>query len=159
MTTKEIYELIESKKIEELYKKFIDCFQWIDNWADKLLKGDILTEFELSFMLDKSTGIYSKLCPIVNALESYYERVENNSESLYYKKLENIRTQDTSVAKANARAEVSNIRDYIADFKSYLLASQQNITTAQSRLKRLTVEKGSGYRGEVPVKEDEPIWS
>ena len=156
MTSKEIRNYIEVDGIEKLYKKFVTAFTWIDEWADKMITGDVLDENELAFMIDRATGIYSKLCPVVNALESYQERKLHNAESIYYSKLEKVRTQDTAIAKATARSEVSDIRDYVGDFKSYLIASQQMIVSAQSRIKRLVVEKGAkgvGYTGEVPVEQ------
>jgi len=154
MVSKEIYEYLETKKVDKLYKIFAKSFTWVDEWSEKMLTGDLLDENELAYMLDKSTSIYSKLCSVVNALESYMERILNNEESKFYQSQEKVRTQDTSQAKALARSKVSDIRDYLADFKSYFLASQQMIVSAQSRLKRLTVEKGArkvGYTGEVPV--------
>jgi len=162
MVSKEIYELIQQNKVSDLYKKFIKYFEWIDEWADKMIDGDLLDENELTYMLDKSTAIFAKLCVIVNALESYVERELYNEESKFYKELDRVRTQDTSQAKAHARASVSDLRDYLADFKSYLQASQQNITTAQSRLKRLTVEKGArgvDFTGDINnVKENNVSW-
>jgi len=156
MVSKEIYNYLQQNKVDQLYKIFAKSFAWIDEWSEKMLTGDLLDENELAYMLDKSTAIYAKLCSVVNALESYMERVLNNEESKYYKALDKIRTQDTSQAKALARSKVSDVRDYLADFKSYFLASQQMIVSAQSRLKRLVVEKGAkrvGWTGEAPVEE------
>lgn len=153
MTSKEIYEYLQSDKgIAELYKKTEKCFAIIDNWSETFITGDLLDENQLSHALDQSTGVYAKLCPIVNALESYMERILNNEESKFYQSQEKVRTQDTSQAKALARSKVSDVRDYIADFRSYLLAAQQNIVSAQSRLKRLVAEgsaKGIAHYGEV----------
>ena len=151
MTSKEVYNYLEQNKVDQLYKIFSKSFSWIDEWSEKMLVGDILNEQELAFMLDKSTAIYSKLCSVVNALESYMERVLNNEESKYYQAQEKVRTQDTSQAKALARSKVSDVRDYLADFKSYFLASQQMIVSAQSRLKRLVAlgsAKGVAFYGE-----------
>jgi len=159
MTSKEIFTYLQSEKgIKDLYKKFNKCFKLIDEWSDIFIQGDLLDENQLAHALDQSTGVFSKLCPVVNALESYMERILYNEEHKFYKSQEKIRTQDTSQAKALARATVSDIRDYLADFKSYLLASQQNIVSAQSRLKRLVVEAGSKHvasHGETPVEEPE----
>ena len=159
MTSKEIYELLQSEKgIKDLYKKYEKCFEIIDNWSDIYISGDLLDENQLAYSLDQSTGIFAKLCPVVNALESYMERILNNEETAYYSKQEKVRTQDTSQAKALARSKVSDIRDYLSDFKSYLLASQQNIVSAQSRLKRLVAEgsaKGIAHYGEVPVNDED----
>jgi len=165
MTSKEIYEYVANNNVKELYKKFITAFGWIDEWSDKLINSDLLNEYELSFMLDKSTGIYSKLSPVVSALESYVERVINNEEAHYYNSQEKVKSVDPSVAKANARAKASDLRDYLADFKGYFIASQQMICSAQSRLKRLTIEKGAkgidftGDTSNVPQEtEDERNW-
>jgi len=152
MTSKQIYDLLESGKVSELYKICKKSFEWIDDWADMMIEGDILDENELAFMLDKSTAIYSKLSPIVNALESYKERKEYNGEAQFLRKIEKIRTQDASQAKCESRASVSDIRDYLGDFKGYLDAAQQNIVSAQSRLKRLIAlgsAKGIAHYGEV----------
>jgi hypothetical protein len=162
MTSKEIYDYLQTEKgIKELYKKYEKCFEIVDKWSDVYISGDLLDENELAFSLDQNTGVYSKLCIVVNVLESYMERILNNTESTYYDSIEKVKTQDTSIAKSRARTAVGNIRDYLANFKSYFLASQQIIVSAQSRLKRLTVEKGAkkiDYTGETPIEEekDEP---
>ena len=158
MTSLEIYQILETKRTAELYTKFERVFEWVDKQSDELIAGDLLDEQQLAFMLDKATGCYSKLTPVVNALESYVERKLANVESAFYKTLENTRTQDTAVAKSNARDAISNVRDYLGDFKAYQIASSQMICSAQSRLKRLTVEKGArgvGYTGETPIDNDE----
>ena len=154
MTSREIYVIIETKKITDLYKKFKVVFDWVDQQSDVLIKGDLLDEQELAFMIDKATGCYAKLTPVVNALESYVDRKLANKEASYYKELEKIRTQDTAVAKANARDSIGDVRDYLGDFKAYHDASSQMICSAQSRLKRLTVEKGArgvDFTGETSV--------
>lgn len=154
MLSKEVLQYLEQNKVDQLYKKFENCFSEIDRLSEIFLIGDLLNELELASALDKSTGIYAKLCPVVNALDSYMERILNNEESKYYQSQAKVRTQDTSIAKSTARAKVSDVRDYISDFKSYLLAAQQNIVSAQSRLKRLVIEshaKGVAGHGEVPI--------
>ena len=160
MVTNEIYDYLQTEKgVAELYKKFEKCFKAIDDLSDTFLKGDLLDENELALALDKSTGAYSKLCPIANAIESYMERHLHNDEHKCYGKLDKIRPQDVSVAKAKARSGVSDIRDYLSDFKSYLLASQQNILSAQSRLKRLVVESGAkriARHGEISTDDSSP---
>lgn len=159
MTSKEVIEYIESNRIDKLYKKFENCFQIIDKWSDTFINGDLLDENSLSYALDQSTGVFAKLCSVANALEAYLDRLLYNKESSYYKSLSNIRTQDTAVAKAQARASVSAIREYLSDFRSYVMASQQNITTAQSRLKRLSVESSAkridfkGDKSNIPNEE------
>ena len=157
MTSKEVIQYIEKEGIDKLYKKYLKCFELIDRWSDIFIEGDLLNENELALALDQSTGIFAKLCSVVNALEAYKERREYDAEAKFYNTLDKVRTQDTSIAKANARASVSDIREYIADFKSYLTAAQQNITTSQSRLKRLTVEKGAkgvDFTGETPIEKE-----
>lgn len=159
MTSKDILNYIEKEGMDKLYKKMENCFKIIDSWSEIFIGGNLLDENELAHSLDQSTGIFAKLCPIVNALDSYMERILNNEESKYYQSQEKVRTQDTSIGKAQARAKVSDIRDYLSDFRSYLSAAQQNIVSAQSRLKRLVVEshaKGVAAHGEVPI-DNEPI--
>jgi len=158
MTSKEVIQYIEKEGIDKLYKKYLKCFELIDQWSDTFIEGDLLNENELALVLDQSTGIFAKLCSVVNALEAYKDRQEYNAEAKFYNTLDKVRTQDISIAKANARVSISDIREYIADFKSYWIAAQQNITTAQSRLKRLTVEKGAkgvDFTGETPIEEQE----
>ena len=159
MTSADVYGYIKNNNVKELYKIFKPSFDWVDKWADTLIHGDVLDENELAFMIDKSTGIFAKLSPVVNALESYVDRGLYNEESKFYSSIEKIRTQDTAVAKANARAIVSDVRDYLGDFKGYMVGATQMICSAQSRIKRLTVEKGAkgiAYTGEVPVNSNEP---
>lgn len=158
MVSKEIYDLIQQNNVKELYKKFIKAFEFIDEWSDKLIEGDLLDENELAYILDRATGVYAKLSPVVSALESYFERILNNEEASYYNAQEKIKSADPAVAKANARAKASDLRDYLADFRGYFIASQQMICSAQSRLKRLNVEggaKGVGFYGEKPI-DNEP---
>lgn len=154
MTSKDIYNYIKNDNIKELYKIFKISFDWTDKWADTLIHGDVLDENELAFMIDKSTGIYAKLSPVVNALESYVDRILYNEESKAYSEMEKVRTQDTSIAKASARAKACDVKDYLGDFKGYMVAVNQMICSAQSRIKRLVVEKGArgvSYSGEAPV--------
>jgi hypothetical protein len=40
MISKDIKELYDSGKIEELYKKHLKYFELIDKWADRLIAGD-----------------------------------------------------------------------------------------------------------------------
>jgi len=141
MTSKDITNYVEVEGLDKLLAKFINCQVMLDKWSDIFIEGDLLNEFELSLALDQSTGCFAKLVIVVNGLEAYMERKLYNVESKYYKSLENVRTQDTSVAKANARDSVSDIREHLANYRAYLMAAQQNIGSAQSRLKRLTTEK------------------
>jgi hypothetical protein len=142
MTSREVYQFLETQSVKALYDKYINVFNMIDKWEEIFIRGDLLNEYELSLVVDQATGCYGKLSHAVNALESYFERKINNTESKHYKSLEAVRSQDTSVAKSFARDSVSDIRDYVGDFKSYLDTAQQMIVSAQSRMKRLSVEKG-----------------
>jgi len=142
MTSKEVYQFLETQSVGELYKKYVNVFNMIDKWEEIFIRGDLLNEYELALVVDQATGCFGKLSHVLNGLESYYERRINNTESKHYKALDAIRSQDTSVAKAFARDSVSDIRDYVGDFKGYLDTSAQMIVSAQSRMKRLTVEKG-----------------
>ena len=125
----------------------------MDNWADTFIDGNLLCEQELAYCLDQSTGIYSKLSPVVNALESYLARLEYNKLAEGYNNAEKLNAPAVDKAKAEARAFVSDVRAYLGDFKGYFEGAKQNICSAQSRLKRLVVEKGAkkaGFTGEVP---------
>jgi hypothetical protein len=130
-------------RVDKLYKKFSNYFIKLDEWEEKLIDGDLLSEYELKHVGEVATGIYGKLSPVVNALESLKERVERNTEYSYLNSLEKIKTTDTSVAKAKAR-----------DAINYLMDSAEKIMYfSQSRLKRETVEKTGkhvDYTGEVP---------
>jgi len=154
MVSNEIIDFIKENKVAQLYKKFEKSFNIIDGWADTFIDGDLLDENQLAFCLDQSTGIYSKLSPVVNALESYMARLEYNKEAEGYKSAEKLNAPAVSLAKAEARAFISDVRDYVGDFRGYFEGAKQNICSAQSRLKRLVVEKGAkkaGYTGEVPI--------
>jgi len=158
MTSKDVIQFIKDNKIEQLYKIFEKSFGIIDAWSDIFIDGDLLDENQLAHCLDQSTGIHSKLSPVVNALESYAERLENNGENNYYKNAEKINAQTVSMAKAESRYLSSDVKQWLGDFKGYIEGAKQNILSSQSRLKRLVVEKGAkriGYTGEVPI-DDEP---
>jgi hypothetical protein len=167
MTSKDIYDYLKTGKIQDLYKKVEKCFLVVDKWSEIMLRGSLLSEFELTVALTENTAVFSKLAVIVNVLDSYQNRIYDNSEASHYKTLETVRAQDTSVAKSNARESTSDIRDYIADFKGYLNAAQQNIVSIQSILKRLVIDKGNrgiaftGDTSNLPpeVEEDDPEFS
>lgn len=153
MTSKDIKQYLEEFGVEKLYKKFIKYFEILDQWDEKLISGDLLNEYELKFCGEQATGIYGKLSVVVNALESYKERIERNKEAEYYRKNEKVKTTDTSVAKAEARAAINDLRDYYGDFKAYLDTAEKIMYFSQSRLKRETVIKGGkgvDWTGEVP---------
>ena len=141
MTSKDIKRYIEDIGIDRLYKKVEKYFNLLDEWEDKLISGDLLNEYELKYMGEVATGVYGKLSPIVNALESYKERVERNTEFVYLNSCEKIKTTDTALAKAKARDAINDYRDYYGDFKAYLDSAEKIIYCSQSRLKHETVEK------------------
>jgi hypothetical protein len=65
-----------------------------------------------------------------------------------------MRIQDQNSCKAKARSKVSDLRRYASDFTRYSYSAQNTVTVAQSRLKRLTVEKGNkgvDFCGETPI--------
>lgn len=162
MTSKEVVQFIKDDKVSQLYTKFKKCFDIIDNWSDTCIEGDLLDENQLATIIDQNTGIHAKLIPIVNAFESYLARIENNGEDAFYKaildKKEKVNAQAVSMAKAESRSNASDVREWLGDFKAYLEGAKQNICSAQSRLKRLVVDKGAkkvGYTGEAPIEEPE----
>lgn len=152
MTSKEVYEFIKNDRVDQLYKIFRKSFDWIDQISDIMIEGDLLNEFELSQNIDKATGIYAKLEPVVNALESYYQRVYYNTEHTHYNEVGNVKQQDRPIAKAKAEVAVNEVRDWVGDFRGYLEGAKQIFTSGQSRIKRLTIEavgKRVGFRGDI----------
>lgn len=155
MTSKDIKQLYDSGKISELYKNNLKYINLIDSWANKLVGGDILDEYELSLCMQQCNGCQTKLNPIAGCLEAMLVEYENSyfvEESSKYEK--NFRTQDKDKCKAVARKNVSDLRRYASDFTRYSFSAQNTVTVAQSRLKRLTTEKGNknvDYTGETPV--------
>lgn len=143
MTSKQVKEYLESNRVHELYKKYQSSFELIDAMSENLVQGDLLNEFELSQNIDRATGVFSKLQPIVNALESYMHRIEYNTLITEIDKLEKVRMQDKDIAKYVGRNSVCDIKDWHGDFKAYLDGAQQIIVSAQSRIKRLTVESSA----------------
>ena len=163
--TKEAYPLVKEglKWLGVKWHKIIyksDRMKLFYEWAEKLTDGDLLNEYELSQCMERLTGCLMKLGSTAGALEALKEEIEHNSEVKQYGDLDKIKTQDTAVVKANARNDVSKIRKWATDFRNYFYSAQSAVVTAQSRLKRLTVEKGAkkvDYCGEAPIdKNDEP---
>lgn len=158
MTSRDIKKLLEEDpKGEKLYKQYLKYFELIDSIANEFTEGDLLGENELAYYMDRLTGALMKVGPVAGALEALKEEKEHNEEIKGYDEYsEKLRTQDASVVKAKARHSVSRLRKMATDFRNYFYAAQSGIVTAQSRLKRLTVEKAAkkvDYTGEVP-KED-----
>src|SRR3972149_3228809 len=137
MLSREINKLIQEgdKGVEKLYTLHIKYFQLIDQWSERLTNGDLLNEYEIAQCM---------------------EEMEHNVEVKKYGEIEKIRTQDTAIVKAVARDSVSKIRKWTSDFRNYFNSAQSAVVTAQSRLKRLTVERGAkyvDYTGEIPITE------
>lgn len=156
MISKDIKELYDNGKIDELYKKNLKYFELIDRWADRLVGGDILNEYELSQVMEQLNGCQTKLNTIAGCLESMLIEYENNYIVEEESKIEDgkMRIQDQNSCKAKARSKVSDLRRYASDFTRYSYSAQNTVTVAQSRLKRLTVEKGNkgvDYTGETPI--------
>lgn len=153
MTSKQVKELLSSEKgASELYKINLRYFEKIDEVAELYTNSDLLNEYELSHSMDVLTGCYAKLNPIAGAMEAILEEMEYGTECREYSKLETVKTTDTNVIKAKARDSVKDIRHYFADFSRYCQSAQALVTTAQSRLKRLSIEsaaKGVDFKGET----------
>lgn len=155
MTSKEVSEYLKDEQgVARLYKWAMRYFDLVDKWSETFTNSNLLNEYDLSLGMDQLSGVYAKLNPIAGALEAIKLEKEHGREVLEYDKLEKVKTQDGSVVRAKARDSVSQIRKYTSDFSSYCQSAQGLIITSQSRLKRLTVEKGAkkvDYTGEVPV--------
>lgn len=156
MTSKEIIIYIEKEGIEKLYKKMTKYFIIVDEISDKLIEGDLLSEYELAHFHDKLQGIYAKFYHIAQVLESYRDSKRADVKIQEHDKLEKYRTQDSTILNAKADSNVKEIDSYYRDFNSYAQACSQLAIGCQARMKRLTVNKGLkrvDYTGEVPVEE------
>lgn len=154
MVSKEIKQLYDDGKIEQLYKKCEPCFALIDKWADQLIAGNILNEYELNQCMEQVNGCQTKLNPIAGCFEAMYEEYVSNYQIEEESKLENLRVQDQNSCKAKARGRAGDLARYASDFTRYSYSAQSIVTTAQSRLKRLTVEKsnkGIDYTGDTSI--------
>jgi len=161
MLSREINKLIQEgdKGVEKLYTLHIKYFQLIDQWSERLTNGDLLNEYEIAQCMEQMTGCLMKLGSCAGGLEAIMEEMEHNVEVKKYGEIEKIRTQDTAIVKAVARDSVSKIRKWTSDFRNYFNSAQSAVVTAQSRLKRLTVERGAkyvDYTGEIPITEKIP---
>lgn len=159
MTSKEVKVYLEKEGIEKLYKRFEKYFQEVDTWSKKFVEGDLLNEYELNQALDRLTGIYMKFHPIASAIDSY----KTNKELAFKENAFANAKAKPNVSKINesARASTKELREYRGDFLNYAESAEKGIGTCQSRLKRLTIEKGAkgvDYTGEVPVEKEETAW-
>ena len=156
MISKEIKQLYDDGKIDEIYKRNLKYFELIDSWADKLIGGDILNECELCQAMEQLNGCQTKLNPIAGCLEAMLIEYENCYIVKEEEGIEKLRMQDQNSCKAKARLKASDLRRYASDFTRYTYSCQNTVTVAQSRLKRLSVEKGNkgvDYTGETPQEE------
>lgn len=145
MLSREVNKLIKEgdEGIEELYKQHMKYFNLIDQWADKLTDGDLLDEYELAQCMEQLTGCLMKLGSTAGSLEALLAEKEHGEEVKGYGSYEKLKAHDVSVVKANARDSISKIRKWAIDFRNYFYSAQSSVITAQSRLKRLTVQKGA----------------
>lgn len=157
MTSKEVKNYYDIGKIADLYKVCEKYFNLIDSWAEKMVGGDILNEFELNQVMEQCNGCQTKLNTIAGALEAMCEEYESNYQIEEESKFTtSLRVQDQNSCKIKARSRVGELRRYASDFTRYSYSAQNTVTVAQSRLKRLTVEGGQKgiYRtGETPIDE------
>jgi len=150
MTSRDVNKLINEgeKGVEELYKKHMKYFDLVDKHADILTNGDLLDENEIATCMEQLTGCLMKLGTIAGALEALLAEKEHGEEVKGFSAITSVeggkvKAQDTSIVKARARDSVSKIRKWANDFRSYFYSAQSGVITAQSRLKRLTVQKSA----------------
>lgn len=167
MTSRDIKELLQAETgIKELYHKHKKYFDLVDSWTTRFAEGDLLDEYSLADAMEKLTGCYGKFVIVGNAIDAYKTNKELSYKETKFAELRaNKEKPNVSQLNEQARASTSELRAIRADFLNYADASQKGIGTCQSRLKRLTVEKGAkkvDYTGERPVdvkpEEVEPTW-
>jgi len=156
MTTRDVNRLISEgeKGVEELYKKHMKYFDLVDHHSEILTNGDLLCENEIAVCMEQLTGCLMKLGTVAGALEALMSEKEHGEEVKGYASYEKLKAHEVSVVKANARDSISKIRKWSVDFRNYFYSAQSGVITAQSRLKRLTVQKGAkgvDRTGETPV--------
>lgn len=165
MLSNQIKKYYDEGRIDELYKECKKYFDLIDYWADKMIDGDLLNEYELSKAMEQCNGCQTKLNPIAGCLESmvveYESRYEIQNEEKFKKEGKFTKVQQDS-SRYMAREQVSDLRRYATDFTRYSYSAQNTVVVSQSRLKRLSVEKankGVDYTGEVPQTEQPSLRS
>lgn len=141
MTSKDVKNYIETEGMDKLYKKFEKYFAEVDTWSERFAGGDLLNEYELSHALDRLTGVYMRFHIIASAIDSY----KTNKELAFIEKAFKEAEKKPVVAqiKESARASTKELRTYRGDFLNYSANAEKAIGTCQSRMKRLTVEKGA----------------
>lgn len=141
MVSRDVINYIEKEGIDKLYKKFEKYFEEVDQWSEKFSTGDLLDEYVLSHALDRLTGIYMKFHIIAEAIDSYKTNQELNYSVNAFK---NSKVKiNVSQIDIEARESTKNLRMYRSDFLNYSDSCEKGIGTCQSRLKRLSVEKGA----------------
>jgi len=143
MTSAEVKKMYDDGKIEQLFKDYKKYFDLIDSWAMKMIDGDLMSEYDLKYAMQQINGCQTKLNTIAGALESMIIEYENDYYLQEEKKFKNLRIQDKDHCKAVARKKVSDIRRYASDFSRYVNSAQNAVVTAQSLLKRQTIEKSN----------------
>ena len=143
MVSKDIKRIYENNEIDKLYKDYEKYFNKIDEWADKFIDGNLLTEYELKQAQQVLNGVQTKLNPIAGAFEALLVEYENNYFLKEESTFKNVRMQDKDHCKAYARKEVSDLRRYASDFSRYVNSAQNAVVTVQSLLKRQTIEKSN----------------
>lgn len=156
MTSREVNKLIREGEagVAKLYKLHEKEFNTVDEWAEKLTNGDLLDEYEIAQCMERLTGCLMKFGTVAGALESLKEEMEHGCRVTEFGKIEKVRSVDTDIVKALGRDHVAKIRKWATDFRNYFYSAQSGVTTSQSRLKRLTVEKGAkrvDRTGEQPI--------
>ena len=158
MLSKEVKKLYEDGKINELYKYALPYFTKIDEWAEKFVEGDLLSEYDLKYAQQILNGCQTKLNAVCGALEALLVEYENNYIIEEEEKIEKLRIQDQNSCKAKARSRASDLRRYASDFTRYVNSAQSAVVTVQSLLKRQTIEKANkelDYTGEVSVNDED----
>jgi hypothetical protein len=162
MTSKEVHDILETKGVGELYKIFAKVFKIIDDWDTRLITGDLLNEYELSFAHDQMQGCYGKLYPIAGSISSYIEGKKANTKIVEHGKLEKYRPQDSTILNARAEESIKDLSGCYSDFERYAETAKQKSIGCQARLKRLSIYKDIKHidrSGEVPVDTGKPTIS
>ncbi len=141
MVSKDVVNYIENEGMNKLYTKFKKHFELVDKWSDTFVRGSLLDEFELSCALDALTGVYMRFNVVAMAISAY----KTNKELAFIEKAfaEAEKKPNVTQIKESARASTKELRTWRSDFLNYAQSAEKGIISAQSRLKRLTVEKGA----------------
>lgn len=164
MVTRDINKLIQQgdEGVKKLYDLHLKYFKMVDDHAERLTNGDLLDEYEIAKMMEELTGCLMKFGTVAGALEALKEEMEHGTRVKEFAKIEKVRSVDTDIVKAIGRDHVAKIRKWATDFRNYFYSANSGVITSQSRLKRLTVEKGAkgvDRTGETSVEapqEDKP---